>query len=352
MSAPELSDSSHGDAPAPSETTSQQQADATTSHAPPVDTTDASEARAPKSTTEPSTTEPSSALAPALLTAPGTTTARGTTPGVAAPDAHGGVRFPDATVREPATTAPDVRFPDASVGEPGITTPGASGGVTYPDASVRDPAVEAADRERRRIVIGLFERLRVESEHSDGYDRDALEVGWLYSDGESTRDRVLAAERLTDGTWLSAYDAVTVLDASDLDVDHMVPLAEAWRSGGHQWPIDTWTSYANDLGDPRSLIAVSSSTNRSKGARDPAQWWPPEAAYRCQYAADWVAVKTRWQLNVDTAERQALDSQLESCTGAEIDFAAPTSALVARSAAEAEPPEPPAPPTTSAPPPP
>ena len=200
--------------------------------------------------------------------------------------------------------------------------------VTFPEASIRNPEVEAADRERRRSVIGLFERLRVEAERRAGYRRDALFPGWLYSGGLSTRDHVLSEERRSDGSWFSAYDASVVAESSELDIDHLVPLAEAWESGGHEWTADTWTRFANDRTDPRSLIAVSVATNRSKGARDPAEWWPPSSSYRCQYAADWIAVKTRWDLAVDTAEQASLDAQLSQCSGADFDFADPTPAQV------------------------
>ena len=200
--------------------------------------------------------------------------------------------------------------------------------VTFPEASVRDPEAEAADLERRRSVIGLFERLRVETEHRAGYRRDDLFPGWLYSGGLSTRDRVLSEERRSDGSWLSAYDASVVAESSELDIDHLVPLAEAWESGGYEWTADTWTRFANDRTDPRSLIAVSATANRSKGARDPAEWWPPSSSYRCQYAADWVAVKARWDLAVDSAEQESLDAQLGRCTGAEFDFAKPVPARV------------------------
>ncbi|WP_419923195.1 HNH endonuclease family protein [Candidatus Poriferisodalis sp.] len=195
--------------------------------------------------------------------------------------------------------------------------------VTFPDASIRDPEAEAADLERRRSVIGLFERLRVEAEQRRGYDREAVFDGWLYRNGRSTRDRVLAAERRSDGTWLSLYDNVSVTVAADLDIDHLVPLAEAWQSGGHLWTADTWTRYANDLDDPRSLVAVTASSNRSKSARDPSEWWPPEDAYRCQYTADWVAVKSRWDLAVDSVEQRVLDDALDACTGDEFDFSDP-----------------------------
>ena len=200
--------------------------------------------------------------------------------------------------------------------------------VTFPEANVRNPEAEAADLERRRSVIGLFERLRIAAEHRAGYDRDALFDGWLYRGGLSTREQVLQDERQSDGSWFSVYDASVVTDEAELDIDHLVPLAEAWESGGHLWTEATWTRFANDLGDPRSLIAVSASTNRSKGARDPAEWWPSDAGYRCQYAVDWIAVKTRWDLAIDTAEQASIDAQLGQCTGADFSFAEPVLAQI------------------------
>lgn len=211
---------------------------------------------------------------------------------------------------------------------PSGTLPEAFPEVTFPEASIRDEEAEAEDRERRRSVIGLFEQLRVEAEHRGGYDRDKVFAGWLYSGGLSTRDRVLTEERTADGTWFSAYDAVTVVSAAELDIDHLVPLAEAWESGGHAWSAETWIRFANDREDPRSLIAVSASANRSKGARDPSDWWPPLASYRCQYAADWVAVKSRWHLSVDSAEHESLSDQLERCAGAELVYVAPQPARI------------------------
>ncbi len=283
---------------------------------------------------------PSSALAPAATSTPDSGDAAGA----------GRASSPDATVSSgPSATAnadassalPDSASADASNSPASDTSevapaagaesePTADSGpsaadsqvlppVTFPEASIRDPETEAADLERRRSVIGLFERLRVEAEHRSGYDRDAVFGGWLYSGGMSTRERVLAAERLADGSWHSAYDNVVVADASKLDIDHLVPLAEAWESGGYAWTAATWRRFGNDLDDPRSLIAVTASTNRSKGAGDPADWLPPRTQYRCRYAADWVAVKTRWELSVDRREQAAIETLIDGCTGA--DFA-------------------------------
>ncbi|GAA2775231.1 hypothetical protein GCM10010521_62190 [Streptomyces rameus] len=82
----------------------------------------------------------------------------------------------------------------------------------------------------------------------------------------------------------------------------LVPLAEAWDSGASAWTAAEREAYANDLGDDRALIAVSAASNRSKADQDPSTWLPPAAGYRCQYATDWIADKTRWGLSIDTAE--------------------------------------------------
>ena len=124
-------------------------------------------------------------------------------------------------------------------------------------------------------------------------------AGGCTAGGMSTRDGCLP-ERLADGSWHSAYDNVT--DASKLDIDDLVPLAEAWESGGQRGRRRRGDASAT-LDDPRSLIAVTASTNRSKGAGDPADWLPPRTQYRCRYTADWVAVKARWELSVDRREQ-------------------------------------------------
>ena len=272
---------------------------------------------------------PSSALAPAAASTPDSVVAAGSerasspegtvsSEPSAAADASDSFPLPASNTSEVAPAAEPESEPTAGSGRSAagsqVLPP-----VTFPEASIRDPEAEAADLERRRSVIGLFERLRVEAEHRSGYDRDAVFGGWLYSGGMSTRERVLAAERLADGSWHSAYDNVVVADASKLDIDHLVPLAEAWESGGYAWTAATWRRFGNDLGDPRSLIAVTASANRSKGAGDPADWLPPRTQYRCRYAADWVAVKTRWELSVDRREQAAIETLIDGCTGA--DFA-------------------------------
>lgn len=142
----------------------------------------------------------------------------------------------------------------------------------------------------------------------------------------TVRPKVYSGCRLVGGTWTSLYDKKTFTTPSSLDVDHVVPLAEAHRSGGWKWSAQRRQAYANDL-KGLTLLAVSASSNRSKGDRDPAEWLPPNKAYRCDYAARWVSVKKAWKLTVDKAEATALRRVLRGCTGTRVTTApAPTTA--------------------------
>ncbi|MFD3484983.1 HNH endonuclease family protein [Streptomyces sp. NPDC058665] len=167
--------------------------------------------------------------------------------------------------------------------------------------------------------------LSVAAETNDGYERTAFRH-WIDEDrdGCSTRAEVLIEEsrtepvveancRIISGTWHSYYDGRVVTDPSELDIDHMGPLKEAWGSGAKFWTKERRQAYANDLTAERSLVAVTAATNRSKADKDPAQWLPPLADARCTYIADWVSTKLRWSLSVDQAEHDALLRVADGC---------------------------------------
>ncbi|MFF7966786.1 HNH endonuclease family protein [Streptomyces sp. NPDC007903] len=168
-------------------------------------------------------------------------------------------------------------------------------------------------------------QLPVRTEDRTGYQR-TLFKHWVDADkdGCNTRAEVLleeavvAPERtgtctLTGGEWYSPYDDRTIAGPRGLDIDHLVPLAEAWDSGASGWSPAEREAYANDLEDGRALIAVSATSNRSKADQDPSTWLPTAVGYRCTYVTDWIADKTRWGLTVDTAEQAALTNVLEAC---------------------------------------
>jgi hypothetical protein len=175
--------------------------------------------------------------------------------------------------------------------------------------------------------------LPVATEVRTGYARDKFHL-WIDADGDgcNTRNEVLIAEAtsgptigasctLTGGRWLSYYDGATWTLPSDVDIDHLVPLAEAWDSGARNWTAAQREAYANDLGDARDLVAVTDNVNQSKGDQDPAEWMPSLASATCRYVAEWVAVKIRWRLTVDSAEKSALTSFAAGCTNVTITVA-------------------------------
>ncbi|MFI2075102.1 HNH endonuclease family protein [Streptomyces triculaminicus] len=165
--------------------------------------------------------------------------------------------------------------------------------------------------------------LVVEAPHSmDGYSR-AKFPHWIKQMGTcDTREVVLSRDggnvrtdsecRAVSGTWTSAYDGKVLGAASQVDIDHMVPLANAWRSGADGWDTGKRKAFANDLTNPQ-LIAVSAGSNRSKGDQSPDQWQPPLASYWCTYARAWTHVKHLYRLRVTQPEQAALVNMLDTC---------------------------------------
>lgn len=154
-----------------------------------------------------------------------------------------------------------------------------------------------------------------------GYSRD-LFPHWIDQGGGcDTRQVVLKRDAdyysgdcpVTSGKWYSYYDGVTVYSPSDIDIDHIVPLAEAWRSGASSWTTEKRQDFANDLDGPQ-LIAVTASVNRSKGDQDPSTWQPPRSGARCAYAKWWIHTKYRWGLTLQSSEKSALQSMLNTCS--------------------------------------
>ncbi len=167
------------------------------------------------------------------------------------------------------------------------------------------------------------------------YDREAFGPAWADTDGNgcNQRDDVLLRDAVPDsvtvadqgtcdhdvlgGTWVDPYTGRTLTfdDLKDprqsqaIQIDHVVPLAEAWRSGASSWSDRRRGAFANDLS---VLLAADGPTNGAKGDGDPAAWLP-RRAYQCEYAVRWVAVKADWSLTVDRSEARALRGLLAAC---------------------------------------
>lgn len=176
----------------------------------------------------------------------------------------------------------------------------------------------------------MLSALNVKPEDSSGdYDRPKQFGSWLDADGDcqNTRAEVLIRDslvspifkgcRVISGMWTSIFDGRTYSSASDVQIDHLVPLKEAWESGASRWARSRRRSFANDLGYVGALSAMTTRLNgrcnTCKSDKDPAEWlpvWNP-----CLYVQRWVSVKYRWNLAVDKAEQNVLTKVLTGSCG-------------------------------------
>jgi len=194
---------------------------------------------------------------------------------------------------------------------PSTTTAADDASVTTVSHSDGAPAVDLA-------------ALVVAEPHHAGYDRDLFGGGWVDVDGDcqDTRAEVLIDESVVatsggcsvaSGEWHDPWTGEVFTVARQLDVDHTVPLANAWRSGAWSWPGSQRITFANDLSSPDHLVAMSASANRSKGDGGPEEWRPPVRASWCRYATAWVDIKVRWELTVTQPEFGALEEMVATC---------------------------------------
>ena len=178
-------------------------------------------------------------------------------------------------------------------------------------------------------AIGVLQNIPVQNERGGGYVR-ALFEHWRDIDGDGcdAREQVLNRDSVTlpqvdpysckviAGDWVSPYDGARWSDPTDIDIDHVVALKEAWDSGAWAWSSATRKAYANDTSDKRTLLAVTDNVNQRKSDKDPSNWTPPLKSYLCTYLGNWISVKARWNLSMDKSEWGRIKNLLNSsCAG-------------------------------------
>ena len=209
----------------------------------------------------------------------------------------------------------------------------ATGAASEPTAAPRTPMTinRGVSADVLRILETLDDLVVAERGSAVKYDRKDWRH-WVDDDRDcqNARAEVLIEEsrspvsfataercRVTAGAWLGPWSGELFADASDVDIDHHVPLGHAHISGGWRWDAGRKREYANDLTNPPSLQVTSASVNRTKGKKPPDAWRPSNRAAWCRYAADWIDVKSRWQLTVTPAETAALRNMLDTCDRAD-----------------------------------
>ena len=213
----------------------------------------------------------------------------------------------------------------SAAGTTSAPPPAAVGSTASAATSAGAPKATASSQ----LALDVLATIPVRKEQPAGYLRSKFRH-WVDADGDScnTREEILIAEstspaqvdpfgcKVIAGDWYSPYDDRKVTDPSELDIDHFVALKEAWDSGAGRWSASRRQSFANDMSDPRSLIAVTASSNRSKGEKDPPQWMPRNKAIHCSYLSDWVANKAQWGLSMDESEYRFIEKRLKgTCAG-------------------------------------
>lgn len=201
----------------------------------------------------------------------------------------------------------------------------AAGCTAGPVGTSSRPAVVHA---RSGSALAAVSRLEVKGRApKTGYRRDLFGDGWASLDGCDTRDRILArdlrAKRfrsatrrcvVLSGRLVDPYTSTTIMfargGASEVDIDHVVALGDAWQKGAWRWPHGERVAFAND---PLNLLAVDASANRQKGDGDTATWLPANESFRCAYVARQVSVKLKYALSVTAAERDAMRRVLGRC---------------------------------------
>jgi Protein of unknown function (DUF1524) len=174
-------------------------------------------------------------------------------------------------------------------------------------------------------------KLQVASPGSmSGYSRErfphwskASDFGWAPPDSScDTREAALLRDgknvkvgkgcKVASGEWPDSYTGQTYSDPKDLDIDHVVPLANAWRSGASSWNDKQRERYAND---PEVLLSVEDNANQAKGDKGPEAWKPPNKSEWCDFAERWIQIKSKYDLSVNEQEKTALEQMFDTCTG-------------------------------------
>ncbi len=235
---------------------------------------------------------------------------------------------------------------------PSPSTESPSPSVTRPPTAssieTSDIPANAAEGTAIAAVAGLTVKGRAPK---TGYTRDAFGQAWFDTDrnGCDTRNDILRRDLVEKDmkNWCKVLAGTRKPDpytgekirfesgaASEIDIDHVVALSDAWQKGAARWPAGKRLTFAND---PLGLLAVDAAANRAKGESDAATWLPPNKSYRCQYVARQVAVKLKYQLWVTSAERDAMVTVLSTCGGTPLPAPgpAPTVAALPKSAPQA-----------------
>lgn len=199
----------------------------------------------------------------------------------------------------------------------GATPPGKAGGNEPADV-----------KEARKELKGLEVKGRAPK---TGFEREKFGPAWADVDrnGCDTRNDILKRDLREETFKPGTHDCIVLSGVLDdpysgktikfkrgqdtsmaVQIDHLIPLSDAWQKGAQRWPAGKRKQFAND---PLNLLAVDGPLNGQKSDADAATWLPPRKGYRCAYIARQITVKAKYALWVTAAEKAAMEGVLSSC---------------------------------------
>lgn len=212
---------------------------------------------------------------------------------------------------------------------------------TKPEAQKNNPGQKPEDKtqnNKKSLEVGqlasaVLDQLEVKGRApKTGYKRDMFGQGWAeFNNHCNTRNEILKRDlvnvtvdnkcRVISGVLIDPYTAKTIQfvrgekTSSQIQIDHVVALSNAWQTGAQNLPLSTRTQFAND---PLNLLAVDGAANQQKSDSDAASWLPKNKSFRCPYVARQITIKQKYDLWVTAAEKQTMQNVLKTCPDQEV----------------------------------
>ncbi len=180
----------------------------------------------------------------------------------------------------------------------------------------------SAENDKHTISLNQFKKINQKFPlPAIKYNRQKHFGGWIKPvKGQCMNTRALVLTRdshgpvdsnnncsVISGDWDDPYTDMSYYKASEIQIDHVVPLKNAYMTGAHNWDNLKRCLYANFLGNKFHLLPVSGHENERKGDRSPREYIPPNKQYTCQYLRNWLEIKYVWKLSLTPLEKNRID---------------------------------------------
>lgn len=170
--------------------------------------------------------------------------------------------------------------------------------IPYEGKSCWNVREEVLKRDSIPKTINFLDKNKVPTQN----ENEACSIG-VISDSKITTEN--------SGEWIDPYSGDLIKDSSKVDIDHIIPLSKAAKSGGQNWSKEKKEIFANDL---ENLLATSAKENRKKGDKGPGEYMPPNKDYHCQYAKSYISIAYKYSLTINEKDSKVLNKTIKECS--------------------------------------